>query len=265
MQLKTLLLAGFMATVAMARSAPTKEHRNVLDDGLQQETTSRVGKRDAVIPTYVHVLYDGSITDEESGDVPDSMIEDQHEALNNAFSDIGFKFELQRTERTDNKAWSNGDNESDMKASLHEGDASTLNIYVVSNLGGKTGDTKRPEDYDSNPVMDGCSILYTTMPGGSNPSYKEGITLVHEVGHWLGLYDTFEGGCTAPGDYVDDTPFQATASVGCPIGINTCPQEGDDPVHNYMDTSDDTCRNNFTPGQAERMAQIAKQYRGINL
>ncbi|KFZ19286.1 hypothetical protein V501_00725 [Pseudogymnoascus sp. VKM F-4519 (FW-2642)] len=105
----------------------------------------------------------------------------------------------------------------------------------------------------------------TTMPGGSNPSYNKGITLVHEVGHWLGLYNTFEGGCKAPGDYVNDTPFQLTASVGCPIGIDTCPQDGADPVENYMDTSDDACRNHFTPGQAKRIAQIAKQYRGINL
>ncbi|KFY91169.1 hypothetical protein V500_04796 [Pseudogymnoascus sp. VKM F-4518 (FW-2643)] len=263
MQLKTLLLAGFMATVAMARSAPTKEHPNVLDDGLQQETTFRVGKRAVSINTIVHVVSASNSPD--GGNVPDALIQRQTQVLNNAFGFIGISFRLAGVDRTIHPAWSNGDNERDMKNALRKGDATTLNIYLVSKLGGKTGDTPPPWDYQSNPAMDGCSILHTTMPGGSNPSYNKGITLVHEVGHWLGLYHTFEGGCTAPGDYVDDTPFQATASLGCQAGRDSCPQPGVDPIHNYMDTSDDNCRTEFTPGQAIRMAQIAKQYRGISV
>ena len=58
MQLKTLLLAGFMATVAMARGVSTKEHRNMLDEGLQQETASSIGKRAVTLNAYVHVVFD---------------------------------------------------------------------------------------------------------------------------------------------------------------------------------------------------------------
>ena len=90
------------------------------------------------------------------------------------------------------------------------------------------------------------------MPGGWLESqFNRGMTTVHEVGHWFGLFHTFQpsgdgidwngpGVCTGSGDFIRDTPFQKTATEGCPKSKNTCPdQPGDDNIHNYMDYSDD--------------------------
>jgi len=105
-----------------------------------------------------------------------------------------------------------------------------------------------------------------TLPGQEFlETVNEGKSLTHEIGHWLGLFHTFEGwNCIGPGDFVDDTPAQALPIGSCyaPIVWDTCPdQPGLDAVHNYMDYTEDSCKTEFTTGQIKRMWGMWKQYR----
>ncbi|MES2543889.1 MAG: Calx-beta domain-containing protein [Bacteroidota bacterium] len=90
-----------------------------------------------------------------------------------------------------------------------------------------------------------------------DPTYNLGRTMTHEVGHWLGLYHTFQGGCTGVGDRCNDTPAVATPNFGCATGTNSCPSAaGNDMVANYMDYSDDACMNIFTADQKIRVQAV---------
>jgi hypothetical protein len=112
----------------------------------------------------------------------------------------------------------------DMKNALRQGDEKTLNIYTVgfTDFPGLLGYSTFPSDCSENPMDDGVVVLYSSLPNGSVDGYNLGRTSTHEVGHWVGLYHPFQGGCSEPGDYVDDTPAEAGPSTGCPIGRNTC-------------------------------------------
>ncbi|WP_452219734.1 M43 family zinc metalloprotease [Lacinutrix salivirga] len=89
----------------------------------------------------------------------------------------------------------------------------------------------------------------------TSPPYDKGRTMTHEVGHYLGLFHTFQGGCNG-GDQVDDTPAIAGPNYGCATGADSCTSPGLDMVENYMDYSDDTCMNAYTAGQKARMQSV---------
>ena len=155
--------------------------------------------------------------------------------LNTDYAASGVSFNLAGITRTVNSNWANDNSEYAMKSELREGDYSTLNLYFLTYLSGYLGycyfPTNAVEGSDDF-IYDGCSILVDTLPGGSAEGFNLGKTATHESGHWFGLYHTFQGGCTGSGDSVADTPAQASASSGCPVGRDSCPnQAGVDPIH----------------------------------
>ena len=229
----------------------------------QQATTTTT-----TIPVAFHVIRKDTTV--AGGNVPRSWIVAQIDVLNDSYggrtggANTGFQFSLQSIDRTTNSGWfrlSFG-KEQKMKQALKVGGPETLNIYSA-NLGNSLlGWSYLAQDADAVGVLDGVVIHYYSLPGGPWGSrYSEGDTATHESGHWIGLYHTFEGGCSSPGDYVDDTPAEAEAAYQCPVGRDTCTAPGLDPITNFMDYSDDACMNTFSPGQEDRMTTAWTAYR----
>lgn len=216
------------------------------------------------VGVYFHVVAIGTTV--ANGYLTDKMLSDQLAVLNTDFAPHGVAFNLLGTDKTVNSAWGQDSNELAMKQSLRKGTYKDLNIYFQYKLTEDSlGYAYLPTSVTTGSTAfyrDGVSINAQTVPGGSLTGYNLGKTGTHEVGHWMGLYHTFQGGCTGNGDYVADTPAQATFSTGCPIGRDSCPsQAGLDPIHNYMDYSSDTCYEEFTAGQQTRMYSFWNTYR----
>ncbi|TRM67808.1 hypothetical protein BD626DRAFT_106415 [Schizophyllum amplum] len=235
--------------------------------------TDNVAPRSANISVYFHVV--SSDDSEENGNVSDDQISQQIDVLNEDYADSGLYFVLANTTRTVNEQWfstagPDTDEQTDMKNQLRQGDADALNVYTVgfeSGSGtGLLGYSTFPSSFDDNPQDDGVVILFSSLPGGSTENFNLGKTLTHEAGHWVGLFHTFQNGCSEPGDNVDDTPAEAQPNSGCPTTVpDTCPDsEGSDPISNYMDYSYDACLTSFSTGQISRLQDQMATFRGIN-
>lgn len=209
------------------------------------------------IPVAFHVI---THNDGVTGDVPDQQLFDQIDTLNAGFASTNFRFTLHSIDRTANTNWFNDNDEAGYKAALAVDPATTLNFYT-NTAGGFLGYAYLPSTFPESDTRHGVVVLYTSLPGGTEFPFDEGDTGTHEIGHYLGLVHTFQGGCSAPGDFVDDTPFQASPTSGCPEGRDSCPSPGLDPIHNYMDYSVDACMTEFTPGQSDRMDQQVAQFK----
>ncbi len=229
------------------------------------------------IPVVVHVVAAGE--SEAEGNVSDEAIAEQMNILNASFGGVAgggpaggvptaFQFTLTEVTRTISPELAvlefGSQTEFTVKQALRRGDASTLNVYVAQSSSGTLGYATFPWDFPTAPVIDGVVVVHQTLPGGSFAPYNEGDTLVHEVGHWLGLFHSFQGSCGSIGDDIADTGPEFQPAFGCPVGRDTCGGDNfTDPVNNFMDYSDDFCLFEFSPGQAERMDMFAAIFRGL--
>ncbi|KAI9796401.1 MAG: hypothetical protein M1833_006173 [Piccolia ochrophora] len=221
-----------------------------------------------VVRTYFHVL----TTRAKNGSISRATMNNQFSILQGAYARSDIKFDNQRSDWVDwtvNDAWAQNTDEANMKRTLRKGTYASLNVYFhtdpAGNLLGKCtmpGGPIQPES--PNFYNDGCNVATGSLPQGNIGGYNLGKTTVHEVGHWLGLLHTFEGSsCTGKGDYIADTPAQASSTDGCPTNSkDSCPNAtGYDPIHNYMDYSFDRCYTEFTPLQGVRMLEMWDSYR----
>ncbi|TDD80949.1 zinc metalloprotease [Actinomadura darangshiensis] len=257
-----------------AQAATVEQHLNRILDGLHLTPANETdGVSDGAdlrkaaqisVPVYFHVLHDGA-----KGNVSTAEIKRQISTLNasyggrNGGANTRVSFKLKTVSRTDNAAWFSDPEryEGTYKPKLHKGGKGTLNLYSAYIGGDLLGWSTFPWKYKSDPKMDGVTVHYASMPGGSIEHFNKGFSATHEVGHWLGLYHTFQDGCTGKGDRVSDTPAERDPTNGCPSGKDTCPAQGNDPVHNYMDYSYDTCMTSFTAGQGSRIHKAWTAYR----
>ncbi|MFK8165503.1 MAG: M43 family zinc metalloprotease, partial [Lewinella sp.] len=142
-----------------------------------------------------------------------------------------------------------------------------VNVWVVRELsglgvgGGLAGYAYYPSAHGG--VRDGIVMEARWLSRGEA---SVGV-LIHELGHYLGLRHTFDGGCnnddcTRDGDRVCDTPpDQSTVAVPCSGNANSCDTDTDsgfatdqNDMHiNYMDYGYFRCYSAFTPGQRDRM------------
>ena len=224
------------------------------------------------LPVYVHVIR-GTHKGENS--VNNTRVRGLIRTLNLGMrgkqSSLGtplrYRFVLNKIDYTKNEGWYHaylfGPRDREAKRHLHRGGSRSLNIYI--NGGGPKGSpvlgwARFPWQYQSTPALDSVSVNVAGMRGGSATGYNLNDTVIHETGHWLGLYHTFQGGCGDDGDLVADTPAEAEPSFECNAQRDTCASDpGNDPVRDFMDYSLDSCMNRFTAGQAQRIdAAFAK-------
>ncbi len=256
------------------------------------------------IPVVVHVIHNGEPIG-TGANISDAQVISQIQVLNEDFrrmigtrgfnsnpvgADVEVEFCL--AQQTPDGCITNGIDRIDMSS------VST----TWSGPGGNTDSVLKPATiWDSSKYMNMWSVNFSSstllgfaqFPGGpantdgvvSNYTYfgsndapgvnipgvfNLGRTMTHEVGHYLGLYHTFEGGCTGSvdtaGDFCSDTPPVASANSNGSACVpnNSCSTDVPnlpDMIENYMDYTTDACMNIFTLDQKARVIAVLN---GVN-
>jgi len=243
-------------------TAPTREGvLTLVQSAIENNNSQNRSSRNLVnIQVAWHVLYASN----GAGNISNDMIVAQIEVLNDAYAPYDIMFTLVSVDYTMNDNWYNDMDqyESTYKQQLYIDPIHHLNFYS-GNMPGLLGWSYLPYSWPENSYMHGVCILYSSLPGGTSYPYNAGDSATHEVGHYLGLLHTFQGGCSGSNDSVSDTPQEDDGNniYSC-NNSDTCPNDpGLDPVHNFMTYTDDACLNQFSNGQGDRMDDMVETYR----
>jgi hypothetical protein len=251
-----------------------------------------------VVPVVYHVVYGsyGPKPGEEPDDLahapPLELIRRQAKALNRAFRGTGISFPTAEVAFHDFTPWSSQPRSPGLSASTEEVTAmlrdftanrrDVLHVLLMRRVENRAAPADTKSLFESESDADGILMNWDYLPyvPALRPIrdrtlrrwYFEGETLVHLVGHYVGLLDTFEesadnclGRCAQTTDLVRDTPSHRwTYDERGPwcLPIDTCPDlPGMDPMTNYMNEEPDLCASEFTPGQVERMEKMVRRFR----
>ena len=233
------------------------------------------------VPVVVHVIQNTA----GAGQISNALIQSQIDVLNEDFQAIPgtkgapgtnsrIRFYLANVDpngnattgitRTTNNQWFN--DQGNYWTPLHWDTNRYLNFYT-NGAGGFLGYVSGfPAQGIAGLASDRIVVLWSAFGRNApiGPPYNLGSTATHEVGHYFGLFHTFQGGCCSTVscfqncDLICDTNPEASPHFGC-FARTTCASV--DPINNYMDYSDDACMNNFTFQQVNRMRCSVQHWR----
>ncbi|MCF8245673.1 MAG: gliding motility-associated C-terminal domain-containing protein [Saprospiraceae bacterium] len=238
-----------------------------------------------VLPVVVHIIHDNG-----PENIPDATVIQGIQDLNDAFANVGYYDPATGVDTKMQFCLAQRDTLGYLTTGITRNQSPLTNMLMdVDDLTVKDLNRWDPTQYINiwllREICDsggGCGVAgYAYFPS-SHGSPADGIMMeanffgssqgasgvqIHEMGHYLGLYHTFQGGCTnndclADGDRVCDTPpDQSTAAAPCGTAVNSCMTDTDsgfatdqnDLIEDYMDYGDFNCWSVFTQGQADRM------------
>lgn len=281
----------FIREEALNKNAKTKEEYYKSIKNIQQFISNKKKNRSANsqyrIPVVIHVVHNGEAVGTGTN-ISDAQIQSQMDRLNSAFDNVGggtnsvftditFCFAekgangstvtwpgmpgVNRVQDAQTNAGLSSAAQANLMNVINWPSDQYLNIWLVSTINGSsTGVIGYAPQPLTNGPLDGVVIqtnVFGDNTGGGTynllPGYDLGMTMVHEAGHYLGLYHTFQGAsctetnCNTQGDLICDTPPTKSGST-CSTPICSGAQ-----IENYMDYTVDACKNTYTLGQKDWM------------